>query len=316
MGAGKRKKKEKGKPGGGGGGEAAAATTTTTTTEEKEEEPEKPLLLPPPPPPPITRLSLAPDPSRLVPGSFTHVLLDAPCSGLGLRPRLAQHADRRFVARASAVQRALLAVAVVAAGGGGGGGREEEEEEEEEERDSNQLLLPLGENFGARTGGGRIAYSTCSVSPEENEAVVAAALRKWPRLVLEDARVALPAGIASPGLSGRGPSLAAFRDKKGNGGGGSGGGEMMTETDFLPASLAAFVLRFDPASARKEKPPESPSFRGTIGGCDTIGFFVAVFSVAPLVPRGGWVARVGRVGVGREGEGEENEESNEGGRGE
>lgn len=249
MGAGRKEKKKEG------GGEEAVALAA--------EEEEKPRPLPPPP----TRLSLAPDPSRLVPGSFSHVLLDAPCSGLGLRPRLAQHADRAFVARAAAVQRALLAVAVVAAGGEGEGGE--------------GLCSSLGDNFGARTGGARIVYSTCSISPEENEAVVAAALRKWPRLVLEDARGALPAGVAGPGLSGEGPSLAAFRD-----GGKEGRNDAPAMAAFLPPNLAPFVLRFDPAAARQS------SGSNSIGGCDTIGFFVAVFSVAPLVPRGGWAARV------------------------
>ena len=64
----------------------------------------------------------------------------------------------------------------------------------------------------------------------------------------------------------------------------------MTTTAFLPPELAPRVLRFDPAAAR---PPLSEGHRRrtSIGGCDTIGFFVAVFSVAPLVPREGWAAR-------------------------
>jgi len=254
MGAGRRRK---GKGGSGGHTKeeeeedfprfsSAAAAAAAEEEEDQQQHGENP------PPPPPTRRSLAADPARLVPGSFSHVLLDAPCSGLGLRPRLAQHADRAFVARAAAVQRQLLAVAVAAAGGAGGG--------------AGAGGAGAGENFGAWTGGGRVVYSTCSVSPEENEAVVAAALRRFPRLVLEDARGAAPAGSAGPGLSGEGPSLAAFRD-----GGGRGG----ATAAFLPPELAAFVLRFDPASPRGRAP---------IGGCDTIGFFVAAFSVAPLVP--------------------------------
>jgi len=254
MGAGRRRK---GKGGSGGHTKEEEeedfprfSSAAAAAEEEKEGDQQQHGENPPPPPP--TRRSLAPDPARLVPGSFSHVLLDAPCSGLGLRPRLAQHADRAFVARAAAVQRQLLAVAVAAAGGAGGG--------------AGAGGAGAGENFGAWTGGGRVVYSTCSVSPEENEAVVAAALRRFPRLVLEDARGAAPAGSAGPGLSGEGPSLAAFRD-----GGGRGG----ATAAFLPPELAAFVLRFDPASPRGRAP---------IGGCDTIGFFVAAFSVAPLVP--------------------------------
>jgi hypothetical protein len=48
----------------------------------------------------------------LVPGSFDHVLLDAPCSALGLRPRLLLSWDLNQLQQLAGYQRALLHSAV------------------------------------------------------------------------------------------------------------------------------------------------------------------------------------------------------------
>lgn len=66
------------------------------------------------------------------PESFSHVLLDAPCTALGLRPKLQQPLTLRELLDTAAYQRQLLAAAV-------------------------RLVKP----------GGFLVYSTCSVSPGE-----------------------------------------------------------------------------------------------------------------------------------------------------
>jgi protein-L-isoaspartate O-methyltransferase len=69
-------------------------------------------------------------PAGFPPGSFDAVLLDAPCTALGLRPRLAQQHSLPQLLDMAAYQRRLLAAAV-------------------------QLVRP----------GGALVYSTCSISP-------------------------------------------------------------------------------------------------------------------------------------------------------
>jgi hypothetical protein len=64
------------------------------------------------------------------PESFSHVLLDAPCTALGLKPKLAQPLSLLELLEAAAYQRQLLAAAV-------------------------RLVKP----------GGYLVYSTCSISP-------------------------------------------------------------------------------------------------------------------------------------------------------
>ncbi len=84
--------------------------------------------------------SSRPFPDELAPGSFDRVLVDAPCSGLGT---LRRNPDARWriqpdaLPRLAAVQRAILTHVV-------------------------PLLRP----------GGSLVYSTCTLAPEENEAVV------------------------------------------------------------------------------------------------------------------------------------------------
>ncbi len=89
-------------------------------------------------------------PDELEPGSFDRVLVDAPCSGIGAWRR---NPDARWrvladaPARLAAVQLAILRNAV-------------------------PLLAPTG----------ALVYSTCTLTPEENEAVVDALLARTPEL--------------------------------------------------------------------------------------------------------------------------------------
>ena len=75
------------------------------------------------------------------PQSFAYILLDAPCSALGLRPRLQQTADLPSLLRAAEYQRQMLDAAVA-------------------------LLQP----------GGSLVYSTCTINPGAPLATSKAAL--------------------------------------------------------------------------------------------------------------------------------------------
>lgn len=83
------------------------------------------------------------------PSSFHKILVDAPCSALGLRPRLAQPVTRPALFRFAGYQRALLRCAVA-------------------------LLRP----------GGSLVFSTCTISPLENEANVGWLLSTFPSMQL------------------------------------------------------------------------------------------------------------------------------------
>lgn len=85
------------------------------------------------------------------PGSFDGILLDAPCSALGLRPRL--HFPHTFqdLQETAQYQRRLLDAAV-----------------------------PLLKDDGV------LVYSTCTINPMENEANVDYTLQKHPYLILEE----------------------------------------------------------------------------------------------------------------------------------
>lgn len=101
------------------------------------------------------------------PESFDRVLLDPPCSALGLRPRLNVTATMEELDNTVHVQKRLVWAAAM-------------------------LLKPEG----------RMVYSTCTVNPAENEMMVAHILREFPFLELVDT---VP-HVASPGLAGMGLS--------------------------------------------------------------------------------------------------------------
>ncbi|KAL2246002.1 UNVERIFIED_CONTAM: rRNA (cytosine-C(5))-methyltransferase NOP2C, partial [Sesamum indicum] len=141
-----------------------------------------------------------------LPNSFDRVLLDAPCSALGLRPRLFAGEDTVESLRTHAkYQRRMFDQAV-------------------------QLVRP----------GGVIVYSTCTINPGENEALVRYALDTYKFL-----------------------SLASQHPKVG--GHGLVGGCQFSDgyqEEWLRPGEEDLVQRFDPSSE-----------------LDTIGFFIAKFNV-------------------------------------
>ncbi|KAM5580084.1 rRNA (cytosine-C(5))-methyltransferase NOP2C [Rosa sericea] len=140
------------------------------------------------------------------PNSFDRVLLDAPCSALGLRPRLfAGEETVESLRKHAKYQRKMFDQAV-------------------------QLVRP----------GGVLVYSTCTINPGENEAVVRYALDTYKFLSLASQNPR----IGGPGLVGR------FEFPDG-----------YTE-EWLRPGQEELVQRFDPSSP-----------------LDTIGFFIAKFIV-------------------------------------
>ncbi|OIT00005.1 PREDICTED: putative methyltransferase NSUN6 isoform X1 [Nicotiana attenuata] len=140
------------------------------------------------------------------PNSFDRVLLDAPCSALGLRPRLFAGEDTIDSLRSHAkYQRRMFDQAV-------------------------QLVRP----------GGVIVYSTCTINPGENEALVRYALDTHKFLSLASQHPK----IGGPGLTGSCQSPDGFIE------------------EWLKPGEENLVQRFDPSS-----------------DLDTIGFFIAKFSV-------------------------------------
>ena len=103
------------------------------------------------------------DAARL--GRFDRILVDAPCTGLGVlrrHPEAKWHKTEGLIARYAATQRAIL-----------------------------DAVAPL------LTPGGVLVYSTCSTEREENEEVVAEFLRRHRGWVPDDLRAVLPAAAAS-----------------------------------------------------------------------------------------------------------------------
>ncbi|KAG6607982.1 rRNA (cytosine-C(5))-methyltransferase NOP2C, partial [Cucurbita argyrosperma subsp. sororia] len=140
------------------------------------------------------------------PNSFDRVLLDAPCSALGLRPRLfAGEETLASLKHHAKYQRRMFDQAV-------------------------QLVRP----------GGVIVYSTCTINPGENEALVRYALDTYKFLTLAPQHPR----IGGPGLVGR----FEFADH--------------SVEEWLRPGEEHLVQRFDPSSP-----------------LDTIGFFIAKFSV-------------------------------------
>ncbi|KAI3968244.1 hypothetical protein MKX01_018547 [Papaver californicum] len=141
------------------------------------------------------------------PNSFDRVLLDAPCSALGLRPRLfAGEETMESLKKHGKYQKKMFDQAI-------------------------QLVRP----------GGTLVYSTCTLNPGENEAVVRYALDKYKFLSLAPQHLR----IGGRGLIGGCELLDENRVEK-----------------WLTPEEAELVQRFDPSSS-----------------LDTIGFFIAKFSV-------------------------------------
>ncbi|CAL0307444.1 unnamed protein product [Lupinus luteus] len=140
------------------------------------------------------------------PDSFDRVLLDAPCSALGLRPRLfAGEETVESLRKHAKYQRKMFDQAV-------------------------QLARP----------GGVIVYSTCTINPGENEALVRYALDKYKYLSLAPQHPR----IGGPGLIGRFEFPDGYAE------------------EWLRPGEEDLVQRFDPSSP-----------------LDTIGFFIAKFAV-------------------------------------
>ncbi|XP_057792904.1 rRNA (cytosine-C(5))-methyltransferase NOP2C isoform X2 [Salvia miltiorrhiza] len=141
-----------------------------------------------------------------LPNSFDRVLLDAPCSALGLRPRLFSGEDTMESLRSHAkYQRRMFDQAV-------------------------QLVRP----------GGVIVYSTCTINPGENEALVRYALDTYKFLSLASQHPK----VGGPGLVGS----CQFSDGY--------------QEEWLRPGEEDLVQRFDPSSE-----------------LDTMGFFIAKFNV-------------------------------------
>ncbi|XP_067049452.1 tRNA (cytosine(72)-C(5))-methyltransferase NSUN6-like isoform X2 [Acropora muricata] len=139
-------------------------------------------------------------------GSFDHILLDAPCSALGQRPQFVVKMKLKELQSYPRLQRKLFTTAV-----------------------------------GLLKEGGVLVYSTCTLTPQENEQQVAWALKSFPCLRLERQ---IP-HLGGPGL----PNCGLSNEE------------------------CLLVQRFDPAKFYEEKEKEdSHSF------IDTIGFFVAKFT--------------------------------------
>ncbi|KAK4484308.1 hypothetical protein RD792_006885 [Penstemon davidsonii] len=141
-----------------------------------------------------------------LPNSFDRVLLDAPCSALGLRPRLFAGDETVESLRAHGkYQRKMFDQAV-------------------------QLVRP----------GGVLVYSTCTINPGENEALVRYALDTYKFLSLASQHPR----VGGPGLVG----ACQFSDG--------------SREEWLRPGEEDLVQRFDPSSS-----------------LDTIGFFIAKFNV-------------------------------------
>ncbi|OAY85137.1 putative methyltransferase NSUN6 [Ananas comosus] len=140
-----------------------------------------------------------------MPNSFDRVLLDAPCSALGLRPRLfAGEETLESLRNHAKYQRRMFDQAI-------------------------QLVR----------AGGVIVYSTCTINPGENEALVRYALDTYKFLSLASQQPK----IGGPGIVGH---CELFKETYVEG--------------WLTKSEAELVQRFDPSSS-----------------IDTIGFFIAKF---------------------------------------
>lgn len=137
-------------------------------------------------------------------GSFDRILLDAPCSALGQRPQFVVKMTLKELQSYPRLQRKLFTTAV-----------------------------------GLLKEGGVLVYSTCTMTPQENENQVEWALKSFPCLSLER---------QTPHLGDQGlPNCGLSNDE------------------------CRLVQRFDPAKSYKDKGNENGN------NLDTIGFFIAKF---------------------------------------
>lgn len=143
------------------------------------------------------------------PESFDYILLDAACSALGIRPRFIIEDSLDELLKSAMYSRKMLDQAA-------------------------QLLKP----------GGTLVYSTCTISPLENEANVRHVLDAYPEMKLVGAGPGLHHG--GPGLTG----VATVTDGK-------------KPFELLKAEEAALVQRFDPSDDNN--------------GRSHMGFFIAKF---------------------------------------
>jgi 16S rRNA (cytosine967-C5)-methyltransferase len=98
--------------------------------------------------------------NRLIRGRFNRVLLDAPCSGLGV---LARHPDGKWARDPGDIRRLARL----------------------QSRMLDSALTVVGRN-------GYLLYTTCTISNEENESVVERALREHPGIFLENLKAHVP----------------------------------------------------------------------------------------------------------------------------
>jgi len=145
-------------------------------------------------------------------GTFDCILLDAPCSALGQRPQFLVRMTLKELQSYPRLQRKLFTAAV-----------------------------------GLLKEGGVLVYSTCTITPQENEQQVAWALRSFPCLRLEK---------QSPHLGGPGHPNCGLSDDE-----------------------CLLVQRFDPTNlyGNAEKDKEASAHN-----LDTIGFFIAKFVKIPV----------------------------------
>lgn len=166
-----------------------------------------------------------PAPEGFAAETFDRVLLDGPCTGLGQRPRLLVAQTLKQLEAAAHYQRLLM-------------------------REAAHLL----------TVGGEMVYSTCTLSPMENEGNVAWLLGRYPQMQL----VAHAPRLGGPGLEG---TVTVPR---------AGGGTR--EEARLSGEGAALVQRCGPDA-----------------GSDTISFFVAKLRKTASIPVDDFERAVPRV---------------------